>query len=148
LAIVSQQKESTNEALIALSEAALVYAKNTPGADDASKQALEDALTKAEEVIRAASGTSVATTAGADLHDAKVVSWKPDAALAVLDVGSRDGVRVGMPFTLFRGEQPLAHVLVVDVRKLICGAVVQETLAQGAVPAVGDRGQVDPNSAF
>jgi hypothetical protein len=145
LRIVDEQKRNVTDALMGLSEAALVFAKNN---DAASRQALDAALATSETAIRAASGAGTRTETQNDLHNAKVVSWKPEAALTVLNVGSRDGVRVGMPFTLFRGEQPVAQVLVVDVRKAICGAVVQETLAQGAVPAVGDRGQIDPNRAF
>ncbi|MBL9117831.1 MAG: hypothetical protein JNJ83_22675 [Verrucomicrobiaceae bacterium] len=145
LRIVDDQKRNVTDALMALSEAALVFAKNN---DASSKGALDVALSRAEEAVRTSSGAGTTSESATDLHNAKVVSWKPEAALTVLNVGSRQGVRVGMPFTLYRGEQPIAQVLVVDVRKSVCGAVVQESLAQGAVPTVGDRGQIDPNRAF
>ncbi len=148
LRLVDEQKRNVTGSLMELSEAALVFVKNSGGGDSDSRSALETALAKSETVIRAASGAGVIGSATDDLHSVKVTNWKPEASLAVLDVGSTSGVRVGMPFTIYREEQPVAQVLVVDVRKFICGAVVQETLMKGAVPNKGDRGQIDPNRAF
>lgn len=148
LRIVDEQKRAAADALMTLSEASLVFAKNATTSDTVAKEALEAAVAKAEDVIRAANGTGTLAPGAGDLHNAKVVSAKPEAALVVLDVGSRDGVRAGMPFTIFRQDQPIAQVLVVDVRKSICGAVVQETVARGATPMVGDFGRIDPNKAF
>lgn len=148
LRIVDEQKRSSTEALVALSEAALVFAKNSTSADVEAKQGLETAIAKAEEVIRGANGAGTVAQSGSDLHQAKVLSTKPEAALVVLNVGSRDGVRAGMPFTIFRQDQAVAQVMVVDVRKSISGAVIQETAAKGASPMVGDIGRIDPNQAF
>lgn len=148
LRLVDEQKRTATDALMSLTEAALVFAKNAPAADTASKEALDAAVAKAEEVIRSANGTGVAVENGGDLHQAKVLSTKPEAALVVLDVGSRDGVRAGMPFTIFRQDQAVAQVMVVDVRKSISGAVIQGTAAKGAAPMVGDIGRIDPNQAF
>lgn len=148
LRIVDEQKRSATDALMALSEASLVFARSSSTPDAAAKQSFEAAISRSEEIIRSANGAGTPTQGAGDLHHAKVVSTKPEAALLVLDVGSRDGVRAGMPFTIFRQDQPVAQVLVVDVRKSICGAVVQETLARGAAPMVGDFGRIDPNKAF
>ena len=146
LRIVDEQKRNVTEALMSLSEASLVFLKN-PNGDAAARGSLEAALSKSESVIREANGAGTAADQG-DLHNTKVVSWKSEAGLTVLDVGSSSGVRVGMPFIIYHDEQPVAHVTVVDVRKGICGAVVQETLAKGVTPAVGDRGKIDPTRAF
>lgn len=148
LRIVDEQKRNATDALMSLTEAVLVFAKNNPSADAESKQALETSVAKAEDVIRSANGAGSAVQGGGDLHHAKVLSTKPEAALVVLNVGSRDGVRAGMPFTIFRQEQAVAQVMVVDVRKSISGAVIQETAAKGAAPMVGDIGRIDPNQAF
>ncbi len=148
LRIVDEQKRTVTEALMNLTEAALVFAKNAPAADAASKEALETAVAKAEDVVRTANGAGITAQNSGDLHQAKVVSTKPEAALVVLNVGSRDGVRAGMPFTIYRQDQAVAQVMVVDVRKSISGAVIQGTAAKGVIPMVGDIGRIDPNQAF
>jgi chromosome segregation ATPase len=146
LRLVDDQKRNATDTLMGLTEAVLLYVKNS--SDETAKQGLESALAKAESVVRSANGAGAAGQGAGDLHQAKVVSLKPEAALVVLDVGSRDGVRAGMPFTIFRQEQPIAQVMVVDVRRSISGAVIQETAAKGVAPAVGDIGRIDPNQAF
>ena len=145
LRISDEQRRESVEALVSLSEAALLFAKDPTSAP--ARAALESTLKTVDKVVGQGSSDE-ATAAESDLHTASVLSWKPEASLAVLNVGSRQGVRVGMPFTIYRQDQPVAQVVVVDVRKSISGVVVQESLSRNLTPAVGDRGQINPNRAF
>ena len=45
------------------------------------------------------------------------ISVKDDLALVVMNLGSKQGVKVGMPFQVIRGEHIVGSVRVVDVRE-------------------------------
>lgn len=89
------------------------------------------------------SGLNPAEPKAKDLNAATVVSVKSELGVVVLDIGSRDGAKPGMPFNLYREDKPIAKVLITDVRKSISGAVVRELFSQTDKPMVGDRGQAD-----
>ena len=144
LRISEEARRVSNEALITLSESALLFVKDPSNVE--AREALNSAIAQVEQTV--GQGLNSSGEVASDLHNTKVVSWKPEAALAVLNVGARDGVRVGMPFTLYRDDQPIAQVVAVDVRKSVSGVVVQETLSRNLSPSVGDRGQINPNRAF
>ena len=73
---------------------------------------------------------------------------KQELGILVLGAGSKDGVRPGMPFEIFRQDKPIARALVTDVRQSVSGAVVQALVNDSDPVQVGDRGQVDPNKTF
>lgn len=70
--------------------------------------------------------------------EARVTDVNRELELAVVDQGRRDGVRHGLPMTVFRGRRKVAKIRVVDVRERMAGAVVEETVA-GDYPQSGDR---------
>jgi hypothetical protein len=73
-----------------------------------------------------------------------VVSLKPDLGLVVVGAGERDGMRVGTPLRLFRGDQPVATAIVIDVRQKLAGALLTANLAGGEQPVrVGDTARPD-----
>ena len=146
--LLDDQKKSLTESLVTLSEAAVAYAKTTPTADEGAAKALEAAAIKAEKALHtaAASGTTDATAA--DLHNTRVVSVKPELRVAVLNVGARDGVKVGMPFSVIREDKTVAKLMVVDVRKSVAGAVIQESTNTNESVKIGDRSVIDTDRSF
>ena len=148
LRIVDGQKKKVSEALVSLAEASMQFVKTAQSNDEAAKKALESALTNGDKVLRAGAVSGDGPTVTKSLHDAKVVSLKQELGVAVLDVGSRDGVKPGMPFEIYREDKPVARVLVTEVRKGVSGAVVQELMNAADPVKVGDRGKVDTNSTF
>ena len=79
------------------------------------------------------------------LADAKIVSVKPDLGVAILNVGVDSGAKPGMPFAVYRGDRPIANVLVTDVRQTLSGAIVRELFSAADPIQVGDIGRVDTN---
>lgn len=146
--LLDEQKKKLVETMMELSEAALNYAKVTPSADTESTKKLEGATVAAEKAIRSANSTGTLDAPVADLHDAKVVSVKSDSNVAVLNVGARDGVKVGMPFVAYRGDQAIAKLLVVEVRKSVAGVVIQEQTKTKEPVQAGDRGVIDTDRSF
>ncbi|MBB5040031.1 hypothetical protein [Prosthecobacter dejongeii] len=149
LRIAETSRQKLADSLMELAEASLQFAKTVQTPDAASSDRLSKALSKAEAVLTAAATpSSEASSEPANLQDARIVSLKPDLGIAVLSVGSRDGVKPGMPFEIYREDKPIAKILVTEVRSSVSGAVVQE-LANAADPVkVGDRGKVDINRSF
>ena len=148
LRIVDEQKKKVSEALVTLAEAAMVFARSAQTTDATARQALESALANGDKILRGAGAGGNDPAITKSLHEARVVSLKQELGVAVLDVGSRDGVKPGMPFEIFREDKPVARVLVTEVRRGVSGAVVQELMNTADPVKVGDRGKVDTNRTF
>jgi hypothetical protein len=80
------------------------------------------------------------------LMDGNVISVKDEWSFVVGNVGEKQGVKIGMPMRVMRGDQRIATLRVIDVRQRICGAVIQEMDSKKERIKVGDRLQVDAQS--
>ena len=106
------------------------------------------ALAEAERVKRALAAARPSTARLAPmvvrepvpptLDSAQVVSLNWSLQLAVINLGSEQGVRLGMPFAVIRDDRVIARLKVVEVRKKISGAVI-ETMDRGSAVKTGDR---------
>lgn len=146
--LLKEELKRNSEAHMSLSEAALAYAKATPSADlDAGKK-LEAALASSDKVLSSQVGGAATDAPKADLHNVKIVSVKPELALGVLNAGSKDGVRVGMPFAVVREDRQIAKAVVVEVRKAVAGFILQDVVSSAAPVRVGDRGVIEAEQSF
>jgi hypothetical protein len=80
------------------------------------------------------------------LMDGSVISVKDEWSFVVGNVGEKQGVKIGMPMRVTRGDHRIATLRVVDVRQKICGAVIQEMDSEKDKIKVGDRLQVDAHA--
>jgi hypothetical protein len=78
------------------------------------------------------------------LMDGSVLSVKDEWSFVVANIGEEQGVKIGMPLRVMRGEQKIASLRVVDVRQRICGAVIEDSGKEKV--KVGDRLQADARS--
>lgn len=76
-----------------------------------------------------------------DLSSAKVISIDSESGVIVLNLGRKQGVKVGMPFQLFRGDELLGQAIAADVRDSICGILIQQ-LEKNQQVRVGDSASV------
>jgi hypothetical protein len=72
-----------------------------------------------------------------------VVDTKEDLSLVVANIGAKHGVKVGMPFQVWRDNRRIGNVRVVDVRDRISGAVIQNLESEKETVKTGDRLRVD-----
>ncbi len=79
----------------------------------------------------------------ATLMDGSVISVKDEWSLVVGNIGEKQGVKMGMPMRVMRGDKVIATLRVVDVRQRICGAVIQKMDSEKEKIKVGDRLQAD-----
>ncbi len=134
-------KERTTEAfeqLIRLSEAVMDYVKTATAGDPVARLEVEAALRATDELL-GYSGSRKAVLREVDINDGQVISFKEDLRLAVLDIGRRSGVRIGMPVEILRKDRSVGTAVVVDVRDSISGAIIQETFQPGDRVQVRDR---------
>jgi hypothetical protein len=127
LAVTEKARAEAVERASRLAEAASAFMAR-PG-EPALRTALEDAVKK----VTAAKAPSSADPVAFDA--ARVVSWKSELGLAVINAGSQSGVRMGAPLHIVREDKSVASGLVVDVRDRIAGVLITGT---GAAIRVGD----------
>lgn len=144
LRISETSRQKLADSLMQLAEASLVFAKTVPNPDATAGDQLQKALVKAEATLAAASANPANEIVPVgDLQDARIVSLKNELGIAVIGVGSHDGVKPGMPFEIYREDKPIAKLLVTEVRHSVSGAVVQELANISDPVRVGDRAKVD-----
>ena len=115
-------RHKLEQQLLQLSEAVLVFLDRQPEVDASLRAELESELRVADQTLAATTRGNVNNAAASpELTEARVISMKSDLGLAVLNVGTRSGVRLGMPFQISRKDRTLGSALVVDVREDVCG---------------------------
>jgi hypothetical protein len=142
LRLVKKQYENTINQLVRLSEAMQVLLKSTEGIDAQARLAVETELRRTNEILGAPNAAKTASVE-ATLNDGMVVDVKDDFALIVANIGEEQGVRVGMPFQVWREDKRIGEVTVIDVRKSISGAVIQSLESEKLPVKTGDRLKVD-----
>lgn len=130
MAELGREKEARSileRQLLQLSESMLVFLNRSEGVDATQRAELEAELRSADRTLAASRGINLDSPAPAnELTNARVLSLQPDLGLAVLNVGIRSGVRLGMPFEFRRQDRALGSAIVVDVREEVCGLVATD----------------------
>jgi len=144
LKIVQDQKEKLSEQLIRINEAILRFVKNASSVDGDARMGLETEMRSSSELLGLAASVQPAanTNPAGSLTDARVISVKDELDLVVANLGRQQGVKLGMPFQVWRDGRKIGIVRVVDVRESISGAVIQ-SLDPSEKPKVGDTLRVD-----
>lgn len=145
-----QVSEKVQKALAseALRVAELAHAHlEKPGAE--SKLVLETELKKLDEVlVQAAVGNLNAFGHNShetahDLLNGRVSALEMNLNCVVINIGARQGVKVGMPLKVRRGTKAIATLRVVDVRQSFAGAVIQNLVSDKEPLKLGDSVRVD-----
>ena len=137
LRLVRKERDEYRDQMLGLSEAVVRLLKTSTG-DAVARLEVEAQLRASDQLVSSLrEGDDEVST----LLDARVVSVKEEWSLVVGNIGEKQGVRVGMPLRVTRDDKLVAMLQVVDVRRKICGAIIQE-MDSGRI-YVGDRLQVD-----
>lgn len=140
LRLAQKERDELRDQLLGLNEALLRYLQTVQGGDAQARADVETQLRKTNQLV----GRSAARRSEephASLMDASVLSVKDEWSFVVANIGEQQGVKIGMPLRVMRGEQKIATLRVVDVRQRICGAVIEDSGKEKI--KVGDRLQVD-----
>jgi hypothetical protein len=143
LGLVREEKDKLAEKLVALTEAVLVFLK-APVATPQIRMDVEAQMRSASQLLDdSANKAAVNAVPMEDLNGGMVVSVKEELSLLVANIGSRNGVKIGMPFQVTRGNQMVAKARVIDVRDRISGAVIEDLASATSTVKIGDHLQVD-----
>ena len=134
------RSEKAREDVIVKAKAALVAAGKWAGESDAGKKAA--ACGDFESAKRS---LEAAMSRGADprplspgLKDAQVVAVDREQQALVLNLGSLQGAKEGMPFRILRKDQVIGSCRLIEVREMT-SAGLPEKVVSGFQPEVGDR---------
>lgn len=140
LQLLQKEREQYRDQSLRLSEAILQLLKSSTGGDAQARMEVETQLRSLNELIAKAENPPAET---ATLMDGSVISVKDEWSLVVGNIGEKQGVKMGMPMRVMRGDKQIATLRVVEVRQRICGAVIQKMDSEKEKIKVGDRLQAD-----
>ena len=139
-----EKNQASLEQIMRLSEAVVDYLKVSSSAVPEIRLKLESQLRKADEVLGFGEMRQVERDERRTIGEGHVVGYKAELRLAVVDIGLRSGVKLGMPLNIVRKDRLVGTALVVDVRDDVAGALVQEYFRDGDRVEVRDR--VEPRT--
>jgi hypothetical protein len=141
LQLAQKEREEYRNQMLRLDEAVLCYLKTSQSGDAKARMDVETQLRSIDKLVTKSGDTPDSPEPG--LMDGNVISVKDEWSFVVGNLGEKQGVKVGMPMRVMRGDRRIATLRVVDVRQKICGAVIQEMDSKKDTIKVGDRLQVD-----
>jgi hypothetical protein len=145
LRLAEDERNEYRDHMLRLNEAILRYLKTSQGGDAQARMDVEAQLRSANQLVTRSTRAS-AESAPPSLMDGSVISVKDEWSFVVGNLGERQGVKIGMPLRVLRGDRKIATLRVVDVRQRICGAVIQDVASEKEKIRVGDRLQADAHS--
>ncbi len=143
LRLVKKDNEDYRDGLIQFSEAVMTLLKATDNVAPEIRSAVESEMRRTAELLGSPSNVGRPQAAEVTLSDAEVKDVREDLSLIVMNVGTKHGVKIGMPFEVWRGDRKIGEARVVDVRDRISGAVIQNLENNKNPVKAGDRLRVD-----
>ena len=143
LQLMQKERDDFRDQMLRLNESIFRYLQTSAGGDAQARMDVETQLRSTNALITKG---DAAPAAQPSLMDGSVISVKEEWSLVVGNVGENQGVKLGMPLRVLRGDRRIATLRVVDVRQRICGAIVQQMDSPKEKIKVGDRLQVDAHS--
>jgi hypothetical protein len=141
LQLAQKERDEYRDQMLRLDEAVLCYLKTSQSGDAKARMDVEAQLRSIDKLVT--KSTTAPESPESSLMDGNVISVKDEWSFVVGNLGEKQGVKIGMPMRVMRGDQRIATVRVIDVRQRICGAVIQEMDSKKERIKVGDRLQVD-----
>jgi hypothetical protein len=141
LQLAQKERDEYRNQMLRLDEAVLCYLKTSQSGDAKARMDVETQVRSIDKLVT--KSTDTPDLPEPSLMDGNVISVKDEWSFVVGNLGEKQGVKLGMPMRVMRGDQRIATLRVIDVRQKICGAVIQEMDSKRDRIKVGDRLQVD-----
>jgi hypothetical protein len=141
LQLAQKERDEYRDQMLRLDEAMLCYLKTSQSPDAKARMDVETQLRSISKLVM--KSTNAPDLPEPSLMDGSVISVKDEWSFVVGNLGEKQGVKIGMPMRVTRGDKRIATLRVIDVRQRICGAVIQEMDSKQDRIKVGDRLQVD-----
>jgi hypothetical protein len=141
LQFAQKERGEYRDQMLRLDEAVLCYLKTSQSADAKARMDVETQLRSVDKLVT--KSANAPDFPEPSLMNGSVISVKDEWSFVVGNLGEKQGVKIGMPMRVMRGDKRIATLRVIDVRQRICGAVIQEMDSRKDRIKVGDRLQVD-----
>ena len=141
LQLAQKERDEYRDQMLRLDEAVLCYLKTSQSGDAKARMDVETQLRSIDKLVT--KPTNAPDLPEPSLMDGNVISVKDEWSFVVGNLGEKQGVKIGMPMRVMRGDRRIATLRVIDVRQKICGAVIQEMDSKKDRIRVGDRLQAD-----
>ena len=141
LQLSQKERDEYRDQMLRLDEAMLCYLKTSQSPDAKARMDVETQVRSIDKLVT--KSTNAPDLPEPSLMDGSVISVKDEWSFVVGNLGEKQGVKIGMPMRVTRGDKRIATLRVIDVRQRICGAVIQEMDLKKEQVKVGDRLQVD-----
>src|SRR6266700_5698718 len=140
LQLARKERDEYRDQMLRLDEAMLCYLKTSQSPDAKARMDVETQVRSIDKLVT--KSTNAPDLPEPSLMDGSVISVKDEWSFVVGNLGEKQGVKIGMPMRVTRGDKRIATLRVIDVRQRICGAVIQEMDSKKDRIKVGDRLQV------
>lgn len=142
LRLIKSDKDAARQQLLMLSEAIQMLLLTTADTNPQALLAVESELRKTSEVL-GGNVSSQEKKAVPSLTQGLVLDTRDELSLVVVNLGRAHGVKIGMPFQVFRNNELISAIKIVDVRDKISGGVIQSLTSETIRIEKGDTVKVD-----
>lgn len=139
--VIQEQTAGVEAGALGLAAAVREYLRNAVTSDPDARLRVETSLRELDVALGLKQKPLPDIRTGS-LQRAKVVSIDSESGLLVLNVGEKEGARIGMTFRLLRGEKAIGEIVLVDVRKDVSGAFIENIQDQSQHARLGDEASV------
>lgn len=142
LRVIKSDKDAAQQQLLMLSEAVQMLLLTSAETNPQTRLAVESELRKTSQLF-GKSLTSQEPKAETSLMQGVVLETRDEISLVVINLGREHGVKIGMPFQVFRNGKQINSIKIVDVREKISGGVIQSLTSENTRIEKGDTLKVD-----
>ena len=145
LRLAQIERDKLRDSVMGLTESVLLFMKTATTADPQIRLQVEAQIRAANEAAdkAAAQDAPGAKLVEGNLNDGAVISVEEKLSLVIFNRGTLQGVKVGTPFQIVRGNKFVARGRVVEVRERISGLVVEDYSSNTEKVKVGDTMRVE-----
>ena len=142
LRLLKNDKDSARQQLLMLSEAIQMLLLTSVETNPQTRLAVESELRKTSELLRDKIRLQE-NSVEPSLTSGVVLDTRDERSLVVANIGRAHGVKVGMPFQVFRSGKLINTIKIVDVREKFSGGVIQSLTTETTRIEKGDTLKVD-----
>lgn len=135
--LLQERLEATEKAAMSLAANTQDFVRQAAVADPDARLRLETSIRELDAALGLRHKPRPDIKTGS-LQRAQVVSIDAESGLLVVNIGQNQNCRIGMTYTILRGERPFGKAIIADVRKNVAGAFVEQLDPSNETVRLGD----------
>lgn len=135
--VLLERIEATEKAAVSLASHTQDFVRQAVVSDPDARLRLETSIRELDAALGLRHKPRPDIKTGS-LQRAQVVSIDSESGLLVVNVGQQQDCRIGMTYTIMRGDRPYGKAIIADVRKNVAGAFVEQLDPPNETVRLGD----------